>query len=961
MRSSRRTFGPAVLAVLLLLLGAAPPGHPYKGRLAGFDGGGGVLEGGAYRSVAVLGSQTSGASASNAYVAEEGFLAFYGQPVLGADPGELAFGVVALGGSRVLAATVGNHGGVTLLLSDLRLAFSQGSAPFTIESPGSETLIGPGESVAVSVRFAPGETPPARDTVFANTNDPAVPVWRLPLSGSGLGSAAPTLALSADSLDFGTVPIDSLAVRTLTIENAGAANLEIGPITTGDPVFGVSTATFTVQPGGAHDLSVWFDPADPKVYRDTLFIPSNDPARPAPAAVLLVGSVPSMLAVTEPPDARLFFSAAEDGPAPSDQQVRIRNGGAETLRWLAEPPTEAWLGVEPDSGTVPPGNTTIIDVRVDHQGLTAGDYHAVVRLANRSRPLVDADTVGVSLTIEPFSVQITWTPEVVRAGGSAEMRAAASVPADSGRVFYRKCGADEFQSLAMTARDDGALSTTLAGDLFDIRGVESFVKVHAGGRTVVEPKPLIEKPMRIAVLCEKVASPELPASRHRMISVPLATEGAAARDVLEDDLGEPEPSSWRAGRWSQADGKCLEHPDDLGAAFDAGNGFWFIARERETFTASGLSVFPPPAERLFPIPLAGGEGSVWWTQIGHPYAYPVSWSDCRIRDGDRIVRTVEHAAIEGLIENIAYTSTYEGETGRYEASSILEPWHGYFVNNISGKDLELLVPPEEASPAKAAPAPAPPRRNEGEWELRLEAVAGRRSGAILLGERSGARDGWDPFDHFLPPSPDGAAPVLAVRAPQGMPAPDDLRADIREVAEGVVSWSLAVRFEGAGEVRLFAEDVETLPDRCSAFLVDGMTGAVVPLGEGADFRIVPYPGEKVREIRFAAGPAAVLSAEGYEPLLPDARFALERPYPNPARQGTTIRFAIPAAGNIRLQVFNIEGRLVRDLANGSFDAGDHIASWDGKDGRGRDVGPGIYFFRLDHRGEARTARVVVFR
>jgi hypothetical protein len=174
-------------------------------------------------------------------------------------------------------------------------------------------------------------------------------------------------------------------------------------------------------------------------------------------------------------------------------------------------------------------------------------------------------------------------------------------------------------------------------------------------------------------------------------------------------------------------------------------------------------------------------------------------------------------------------------------------------------------------------------------------------------------------------------------------------------------WDLAVRFAGGKETRLFAEAIEALPEGDAAFLEDKRTGAVARLDRGSSYRAVPYPGEELREMRLAIGPAEELGAEGYESLLPETRFALERPFPNPARRGTTIRFAVPETGNIRLQLFNIEGRLVRDLASGSLEAGEHIVSWDGKDARGREVAPGIYFFRLDRMGETKTARVVVFR
>ena len=68
--------------------------------------------------------------------------------------------------------------------------------------------------------------------------------------------------------------------------------------------------------------------------------------------------------------------------------------------------------------------------------------------------------------------------------------------------------------------------------------------------------------------------------------------------------------------------------------------------------------------------------------------------------------------------------------------------------------------------------------------------------------------------------------------------------------------------------------------------------------------------------------------------------------PNPAGAGTTIRFGLARSGAIALDIFDAQGRRVRRLASGSFAAGLHQASWDGRNDAGSRVGAGIYFYRL---------------
>jgi hypothetical protein len=70
--------------------------------------------------------------------------------------------------------------------------------------------------------------------------------------------------------------------------------------------------------------------------------------------------------------------------------------------------------------------------------------------------------------------------------------------------------------------------------------------------------------------------------------------------------------------------------------------------------------------------------------------------------------------------------------------------------------------------------------------------------------------------------------------------------------------------------------------------------------------------------------------------------------PNPFGNAIEIsyRLASNGASNASLGVYDISGRLVRVLAEGSAISGEGTVSWDGTDGTGRRVPPGLYFCRL---------------
>jgi len=69
-------------------------------------------------------------------------------------------------------------------------------------------------------------------------------------------------------------------------------------------------------------------------------------------------------------------------------------------------------------------------------------------------------------------------------------------------------------------------------------------------------------------------------------------------------------------------------------------------------------------------------------------------------------------------------------------------------------------------------------------------------------------------------------------------------------------------------------------------------------------------------------------------------------YPNPFKQITTIGLLLGQATDVTLEIFDIRGRRVRQLANHTLPAGEHLFNWNARDEENHDVLPGLYFYRL---------------
>lgn len=89
--------------------------------------------------------------------------------------------------------------------------------------------------------------------------------------------------------------------------------------------------------------------------------------------------------------------------------------------------------------------------------------------------------------------------------------------------------------------------------------------------------------------------------------------------------------------------------------------------------------------------------------------------------------------------------------------------------------------------------------------------------------------------------------------------------------------------------------------------------------------------------------------------------SLQRNSPNPFRQATTFAFDVPAAGPVRLALYNVAGQRVRTLVDGTLPAGRHSVRWDGRDDRGRRAAAGVYCCRLAAGGAAPTLLVQLVR
>jgi endonuclease I len=84
-------------------------------------------------------------------------------------------------------------------------------------------------------------------------------------------------------------------------------------------------------------------------------------------------------------------------------------------------------------------------------------------------------------------------------------------------------------------------------------------------------------------------------------------------------------------------------------------------------------------------------------------------------------------------------------------------------------------------------------------------------------------------------------------------------------------------------------------------------------------------------------------------------------YPNPFNPTTTIDFSLTRSGPVRVEIFAIDGKLVRTLLSDDRQVGDHQVRWDGMGNTGSRVPSGAYFCRVLGGGDADTRPLLLLK
>ncbi|NIR50858.1 S8 family serine peptidase [candidate division KSB1 bacterium] len=156
---------------------------------------------------------------------------------------------------------------------------------------------------------------------------------------------------------------------------------------------------------------------------------------------------------------------------------------------------------------------------------------------------------------------------------------------------------------------------------------------------------------------------------------------------------------------------------------------------------------------------------------------------------------------------------------------------------------------------------------------------------------------------------------------------------------GSISYQWYVRYEGSSTWNTLG----TNQDQSHSFSEPGTTNDLkVEVTSDGEFA------EDTHAVYVTSGGGGI-SKEGNETAQLPQQFALHQNHPNPFNPTTEIRYDLPVAGEVTLSIFNVMGQKIRTLIEEQKPAGFHRIFWDGRDELGRQVGSGVFLYRISVR------------
>lgn len=130
-------------------------------------------------------------------------------------------------------------------------------------------------------------------------------------------------------------------------------------------------------------------------------------------------------------------------------------------------------------------------------------------------------------------------------------------------------------------------------------------------------------------------------------------------------------------------------------------------------------------------------------------------------------------------------------------------------------------------------------------------------------------------------------------------------------------------------------------------------------------------GSRVNRFRFIGNVGYAVGRSVYKLTLPPVESPkeitlplmtnLEQNYPNPFNTTTVLRYQLSRESHVRLTIYSASGQQILRAVDRSQSRGNYSITWNGKNGEGLAVAPGVYLYRLETGAFAATRKMILLK
>jgi len=405
---------------------------------------------------------------------------------------------------------------------------------------------------------------------------------------------------------------------------------------------------------------------------------------------------------------------------------------------------------------------------------------------------------------------------------------------------------------------------------------------------------------------------------YRLVSFPLELEEKGVEQTLKA-LGKYDKEKWRFFRLGK-ENKFEEY--DSFHTLSSGKAYLLLHTydALEKINSGSGETVKVHKQKGYKIALQPG-----WNMIGNPFPFDIDWEKVRIHPDNQHLSLKQD--LLGYSENWD-SVVYELPVG---SGALLHVEEG-------GTQLSIPISARQQSDAQSRIGKATAKTPGWQLGLHARAVSYRLKRTLSgLGMHPDASESLDAYDLLSPPA-FGHYLNLNFRTDKA-----SKNAIIKSIVptQNQYVWSFEVDTDVRTSIVLSWNNEQLPADGQAVFLHDNQTERLI------NMRIQnSYTFEYTATRRFSVvyGSDAFLK----EQLQPTS-VSLNPLYPNPFHALVNIPFALPNADQpyeVRVIIYNNQGKRVRELYGGILEGGFHSLKWDGTSSSGHKLASGVYFCRL---------------